>query len=447
MINSKKIVAMIPARLGSQRIPKKNLRLLGDKVLTQWVAQACKDANVFDEIYINSESNVFEKIASESTKPSSTTLPTYITEIDTNRPTLYETKDPDVAIQAKNKFVKFVYALQEGGEFLIANQTMIAMMLNTKITSKDGVESNLWEATNEDGNLKPEFQTKEWTSVEIIDDKGDNISKLNAFRNSLDKIRKRTQGDYQSPMAAKGEWYFRHLMMFRTWIPQALRERWGKEDEDFKGRYRSYGAMFTKSFKTAGFRGFLETTGRFGLATIAKMTNILPLGKYRFEKLDIAAKESFDKYLDKIGASELDIENMRANIKELQFLLTITIVALGLQGLKGDDDDDKTLNFLINIMHRLNADLTAFVHPKSALSIIKDPLPVMKTIKDVIDVLQAGSDYIENPEGRYYKKGYNKGDLKFFEELQDLLPIYSAINSTQGTLNTVFNSESYKYAK
>jgi CMP-N-acetylneuraminic acid synthetase len=65
MINNKKVVAMIPARLGSQRIPKKNLRLLGDKVLTQWVAKACKDANVFDEIYINSESELFEKIASD----------------------------------------------------------------------------------------------------------------------------------------------------------------------------------------------------------------------------------------------------------------------------------------------------------------------------------------------------------------------------------------------
>lgn len=56
---------MIPARLGSQRIPKKNLRLLGDKVLTQWVAEACKDAGVFDDIYINSESELFEKIASD----------------------------------------------------------------------------------------------------------------------------------------------------------------------------------------------------------------------------------------------------------------------------------------------------------------------------------------------------------------------------------------------
>lgn len=62
---SKKIVAMIPARLGSQRIPKKNLRLLGDKVLTQWVGEACKQSGVFDEIYINSESVVFQKIADD----------------------------------------------------------------------------------------------------------------------------------------------------------------------------------------------------------------------------------------------------------------------------------------------------------------------------------------------------------------------------------------------
>lgn len=65
MINDKRIVAMIPARLGSQRIPKKNLRLLGDKVLTQWVASSCKESGVFDEIYINSESDVFEKIATD----------------------------------------------------------------------------------------------------------------------------------------------------------------------------------------------------------------------------------------------------------------------------------------------------------------------------------------------------------------------------------------------
>jgi len=66
MYREKKIVAMIPARLGSQRIKHKNLRYLGDKVLCQWVAESCKDSNVFDAIYINSEAAIFKDIAKKS---------------------------------------------------------------------------------------------------------------------------------------------------------------------------------------------------------------------------------------------------------------------------------------------------------------------------------------------------------------------------------------------
>ena len=58
-----KIVAMIPARLGSKRIKHKNLRLLDGKPLVSHVLEKCKDANIFSEIYINSESEVFKDIA------------------------------------------------------------------------------------------------------------------------------------------------------------------------------------------------------------------------------------------------------------------------------------------------------------------------------------------------------------------------------------------------
>lgn len=59
----KKIVAMIPCRLGSQRVPKKNLRLLNGKTLSQWSALACIESGVFSDVYINSESNIFDGIA------------------------------------------------------------------------------------------------------------------------------------------------------------------------------------------------------------------------------------------------------------------------------------------------------------------------------------------------------------------------------------------------
>lgn len=58
-----KIVAMIPARLGSQRVPKKNLRLINGKPLIWYAIDNCKKSGVFDEIYVNSEAEVFAEIA------------------------------------------------------------------------------------------------------------------------------------------------------------------------------------------------------------------------------------------------------------------------------------------------------------------------------------------------------------------------------------------------
>ena len=60
-----KIVAMIPARLGSQRVKRKNLRLLQGKPLISYSVEAAEEAEVFDEIYINSEAEIFGEIAAE----------------------------------------------------------------------------------------------------------------------------------------------------------------------------------------------------------------------------------------------------------------------------------------------------------------------------------------------------------------------------------------------
>ncbi|MCX6168383.1 MAG: cupin domain-containing protein [Ignavibacteriales bacterium] len=58
-----KIVAMIPARLGSQRIKKKNIRLINGKPLISYIIEASIESNIFDEIYINSEAEVFDQLA------------------------------------------------------------------------------------------------------------------------------------------------------------------------------------------------------------------------------------------------------------------------------------------------------------------------------------------------------------------------------------------------
>ena len=52
-----RVVCMIPARMGSKRIPNKNLRDLGGMPLISHVIRAAKSANCFDAIYVNSESS------------------------------------------------------------------------------------------------------------------------------------------------------------------------------------------------------------------------------------------------------------------------------------------------------------------------------------------------------------------------------------------------------
>ena len=54
---------MIPARLGSQRLTKKNLKELRGVSLINRAIRKCKDSSVFDEIWVNSESAVFKQIA------------------------------------------------------------------------------------------------------------------------------------------------------------------------------------------------------------------------------------------------------------------------------------------------------------------------------------------------------------------------------------------------
>lgn len=52
-----RVVAMVPSRLGSKRIKRKGLRLLGNKPLLQWVVNTAHDSGLFDALYVNSEAS------------------------------------------------------------------------------------------------------------------------------------------------------------------------------------------------------------------------------------------------------------------------------------------------------------------------------------------------------------------------------------------------------
>lgn len=58
-----KKVVMIPARLTSERVKLKNLRLLNGKPLISYAIENCINSGVFDEVYVNSDALILREIA------------------------------------------------------------------------------------------------------------------------------------------------------------------------------------------------------------------------------------------------------------------------------------------------------------------------------------------------------------------------------------------------
>jgi len=59
------VIAMIPARIGSQRLKMKNLALIDGKPMIHYAIDAAKKSKVFSSIVVNSDHEVFGEIASK----------------------------------------------------------------------------------------------------------------------------------------------------------------------------------------------------------------------------------------------------------------------------------------------------------------------------------------------------------------------------------------------
>lgn len=65
MFKNQKFLAIIPARGGSTRLPKKNLRLLLDKPLVAWTIEDAKKSKFLDKIILSTDDSQIKEVGNE----------------------------------------------------------------------------------------------------------------------------------------------------------------------------------------------------------------------------------------------------------------------------------------------------------------------------------------------------------------------------------------------
>lgn len=63
MYRDKKILAVIPARGGSKRLPKKNIKMLGNRPLIAWTIERAKKSQLLDRIVLSSDDQEIINVA------------------------------------------------------------------------------------------------------------------------------------------------------------------------------------------------------------------------------------------------------------------------------------------------------------------------------------------------------------------------------------------------
>lgn len=65
MLDGNRVVAIIPARMGSKRLPNKNILLLAGKPLIAWTIEAALKCEYIDEVVVSTDSELIIKVAEE----------------------------------------------------------------------------------------------------------------------------------------------------------------------------------------------------------------------------------------------------------------------------------------------------------------------------------------------------------------------------------------------
>ncbi|MEM5811118.1 MAG: hypothetical protein QXP66_04450, partial [Candidatus Aenigmatarchaeota archaeon] len=238
-------------------------------------------------------------------------------------------------------------------EYMNQGVLVVSRLMSINVTNNNGEVFSLWDALDENLNIKPEFSDIEkdwnWESGEL----------MNKETIRLRSLIQDTHGDYSETgrQYAKQKIAGRMALFFKTWLPNAIKVRFGSYKSSHldyempvKGRYRSYtpataglaGATLG-SWLAPGIGTIVGYGIGFGIAKIwgndvneSVATDFkdtfealgMLLKRLVYSKLSIINPALADKLNTQFDGKfdELDAANLRANLQEIQNMLTLLLV-------------------------------------------------------------------------------------------------------------------------
>lgn len=326
-----------------------------------------------------------------------------------------------------------MFILHQKGDEIIGNLVLGSMMQNYGL-DENGLPKRL-QTLPEGTKSLMELTTVENDKINV---EGLSNEAFDEFRNMVKYVSRQIKGsntkeDLNTLQTSLGG---QILLQFRNWISPTIKERFGSLEYTAEVKEWEYG-RYRSMVKTMVKDRFIP-----GMMKVA--LDLITLGRIKYQADNQLLMEQYDKFIKdnplmegKITPEEyLDMRQrtIRETMVEARFISAF-IVLLG--AMAGDWDDDGKKDYqqwfatrqVYSLMNRAYLELSFYSNPHSINALIKDPIPVLSVVGDIVnlgtntfdesvDTIMLRTDEEENdkkPKLKYTKKFFI--GVKFLDEI------------------------------
>lgn len=305
------------------------------------------------------------------------------------------------------------------------NAIMIAVLKSQKIKVLDSnnveVETNIWDCFNDKGEwLYP--NSKNPLEFDLAKDNSEYVEFVTSVSGKVKQAVYKITGMSKDAVAYNRDTFSRLLMMFKSWLPQAVYSRLGEEKPNLitgkleRGMYRT---IFDRNGLLRDEKGNFDAQ-RF-------YTNLMYFGSLGYTKGSLR---------------EHDLANLRRLRVEAAMISLLLGAFYGLSALVsggGGDDDEEISSInrsLLNIINKIYKDASAFYDSESLISTFGvyqvAPIAMLGKIGKAVGHVAYTITGFKGFDGKYnpiYTTGDLKGAYKARRKVVNLIPIASGIQS------------------